>query len=421
MATVIPFHGMRFTAKAGDIKELCCPPYDIISEEQRAEYLSVNQRNIIRLELPEGDEPYKKAGELLESWLDSGVLAVDSEKCFYVYSEEFSVNGRVYSFKGIIGRVELREFSDGVILPHENTLSKAKEGRFRLMKATGCNFSQIYSLYFDKKKETAAVINEISDSSPLAEFTDGDSVTHRLWSCSDSRICDAVTAQFVDRQLFIADGHHRYETGLNYLKSLSDSERTEGSKYIMMMLVDIEDDGLVVLPTHRIVHGISGFDSEELLKKSSEYFDVESVDGLTTLEERLGRSYNEGKTAFGCLTGGGYSLLTLKDSAFGSDAFNGISPALRGLDVTVLHTLILERILGIDKANMAAGTSLSYTRSTAEGVKAVDGGANACFFLNPTRLEEIAEVAAAGEKMPQKSTYFYPKLITGLVMNKLDV
>ena len=186
MAEIRAFKALRFdTEKAGAIEELVCPPYDIISEEQRQEYIYRNPNNIIRLELPKGDEPYKTAGEVLKKWLDSGVLKKDSEDAVYIYEEEFSINGIHAKFKGCIVRVKIEEFSKGVVLPHEETLSKAKEDRFNLMKATNCNFSQIYSLYMDSEHKIINRLDKLSECKPEIELTDGDEVTHRLWIVTD--------------------------------------------------------------------------------------------------------------------------------------------------------------------------------------------------------------------------------------------
>lgn len=445
MAEVVPFKALRFTEKAGRPSDLCCPPYDIISEEQRRAYLAENEHNIIRLELPrDGEDPYRTASDVLKKWLDDGVLATDADDSFYIYGEEFTINGVTRSFKGIIGRVKLEEFSKAVILPHENTLSKAKDDRLNLMKATNCNFSEIYSLYFDDEHTTADVIASITDNTaPCAEFTDAEGVTHRLWICTDRDTLNMITEQFKERKLYIADGHHRYETGLNYrnyrradgksngnmcdgtsasvtVSATECDSAMHGYDYIMMMLVNIRDEGLVVLPTHRIVRDLENFDFDDLKNKAASDFIVDEMTDRNEMNERLDAAYNNGAKAFGCITDKGIYLFTLKKKPDEVDELSETAPSLRQLDVTVLHSLILEKYLGIDKENMAAQINLTYTRDIDEGENAVKSGADACFILNPTRITEIAEVAAAGEKMPQKSTYFYPKLITGLVMNKLD-
>ena len=218
MAEIKAFRGMRYnTEKAGEISQLCCPPYDIISEEQRLGYISENEYNIIRLELPkEGENPYQTAREILDMWRNRGVLVSEDKPAIYVYEEEFTAYGERKSIKGIIVRVHLEEFEKGIILPHEFTLSKAKEDRLNLMKATNCNFSQSYALYMDSEHTTLATIDNESKNAPKLEFTDGEGVTHRLWIVTDENVIAKLCADFADRKLYIADGHHRYETALNY-------------------------------------------------------------------------------------------------------------------------------------------------------------------------------------------------------------
>ena len=423
MAEIRAFKALRFdTEQAGAIEELVCPPYDIISEEQRQEYLYRNQNNIIRLELPKGDEPYKTAGEVLKKWLDSGVLKKDSEDAVYIYEEEFSINGIHAKFKGCIVRVKIEEFSKGVVLPHEETLSKAKEDRFNLMKATNCNFSQIYSLYMDSEHKIINRLDKLSECKPEIELTDGDEVTHRLWIVTDKDEINAICGDFADKKLYIADGHHRYETALNYRNYCRENGIGDGGEdYVMMMLVDMEHDGLVVLPTHRLVRDLESFDKEKILNDCKEYFDVSEESDVSNAESKLKELYDEGKKAFAFYSGDkGYNLLVLRDEKVIGELLPNKSRATQGLDVTVLHTLVLEKIFGIDAENMAKQINLTYTRLFDEAIESVDTGKAQCaFILNPTRVTEIRDVAAAGEKMPQKSTYFYPKLITGLVMNKL--
>ena len=424
MAEVRPFKALRFnTEKAGDISELVCPPYDIISDEQRKGYIEKNSSNIIRLELPKGSDPYKEAGNTLDKWLADGILKQDDKDSLYIYEEEFDVNGIHAKFKGCILRVKLEEFSKGIVLPHEETLSKAKEDRFNLMKATNCNFSQIYSLYMDPEHNITNRLDKLSDCTPVNELTDNEGVTHRLWIVSDPEEIKAVCDEFADKKLYIADGHHRYETALNYRNYCHETGKGTGSEnYVMMMLVDMEHPGLVVLPTHRIVRDLPSFDMDKLISCCGEYFDITQESSISEAESKLKSLYDDGKKAFALYCGGkGYTLLVLKDTDILSQLLPGKSAATQGLDVTVLHTLILEKIFGIDAENMAKQINLTYVKQFEDAVESVSSGKAQCaFILNPTRVTEIRDVAAAGEKMPQKSTYFYPKRITGLVMNRFD-
>ncbi|MFQ9951020.1 MAG: DUF1015 domain-containing protein [Clostridium sp.] len=426
MAEIKPFRALRFdTQAAGNIQQLTCPPYDIISEEQRNQYLKTNEHNVIRLELPRGENPYEEAGSLLHQWEQQGVLKQDEQEGLYIYEEEFQAHGKTMRVKGIICRVKLEEFSKGVVLPHEETLSKAKADRFQLMKATFCNFSQIYSLYMDPQHKTPDKINRLSQGTPEVEMQDGDGVIHRLWIVTDPQEIQEICSDFAQRKLYIADGHHRYETALNFrddCRKQRIAKEGDAVDYVMMMLVDMENSGLVVFPTHRLVRGLSSFDETAVKQACREYFQVEDRTDISTIEGELNALYQQGKKAFAFYTGEDrWTLLVLKDMDAVRKLLPQASAATQGLDVTVLHSLVLEKIFGIDKENMAQQINLTYTRDFQEAITSVEKNESQCaFILNPTRVTEIRDVAAAGEKMPQKSTYFYPKLITGLVMNQME-
>ena len=425
MADIKAFKGMRFdTDKAGDIAKLCCPPYDIISEEERLSFIKENENNIIRLELPKGENPYTDAAAVLKDWEDKGVLTFEDAPAIYVYEEEFTAYGKSGAVKGIIVRLKVEEFEKGVVLPHEFTLSKAKEDRLNLMKATNCNFSQIYGLYMDEEHTSLNTIDNVSSGAPDIEFTDNGGVTHRLWIIKDEEVINKLVADFKERKIYIADGHHRYETALNYRNYCREqgiSKEGDAQDFQMIYLVDMEHPGLVVFPTHRLVRDLDEFDADEVLCKCSKYFDIEAFTSTDNMEAELEAEDKEGKKAFGFYIGEGeWYKLTLKDISVMDELLPQLSAVSRSLDVTVLHTLVLEKIFGIDKANMAAQINLTYTKFFEEAISFVDSGKAQCsFVLNPTKVKEIRDVASQGEKMPQKSTYFYPKMITGLVMNKL--
>lgn len=426
MAEIKGYKGLRFNCeKAGKIEELVCPPYDIISDQQREEYIKTNPHNIIRLELPKGDDKYNKAAEILKDWLEKGILVKEDKPAIYIYEEEFTAYGERKAIKGIICRVKLEEFSKGIILPHEFTLSKAKEDRLNLMKATNCNFSQIYSLYMDGGKNTLGKIDSLSKSEPDIQLQDSDNVTHRMWIIKDEKAIADICSDFTDRKLYIADGHHRYETALNYRNYLREqglAKEGDACDYQMMMLVDMEHPGLVVFPTHRLVRNLDSFNAERVIDGCKEYFDVTEHSDINTIESTLMELYNQGKKAYAFYCGGSsYKLLVLKDTNIIKKLLPNASTATQQLDVTILHTLILEKIFGIDAENMAKQINLTYTKIFDEAISSVQQGNSQCaFILNPTRVSEIREVASNGEKMPQKSTYFYPKMITGLVMNQLE-
>lgn len=427
MAEIRPLKALRYNLeKAGPIEALTCPPYDIVSPQKRRQLLEESPYNLIRLELPqEGEDPYQQAAATLAQWRQDQVLVQDMEEGLYLYEEEFLSQvdqGQRRSVLGLVCRVRLEDFANGVILPHEETLSKAKEDRFQLMKATRCNFSSIYSLYHDQGGVTRQRLLHLKETCPPRyDFSDG-LVTHRLWVINDPEAIAALEQDFAGRKLYIADGHHRYETALRYRDTLREQGAyLPGADYILMTLTDMEDPGLTVFPTHRLVRGLEGFDGAALLSACQEDFSLAPCktrqESLAALEE----AYREGQHAFALYSGREWTVLTLKDPAVMEALLPGTSPAYRTLDVSILHSLVLERLLGIDKENMASQKNLTYTRSAEEAQRSVDQGeSQCCFLLNPTRVEEIGQVAQNGEKMPQKSTYFYPKLITGLVVNSLE-
>ena len=426
MAEIKAFGALRYTDKAGDISKNVCPPNDIISEEERLGFLAKSENNIVKLELPRGDEPYKAAAETLAEMEKAGVLAKDEKPGIYIYEEEFTAYGERKKVKGIYTRVRLREFSEGVVLPHEETLSKAKADRFNLMSTTFCNFSAIYSMYTDEERTIRTKIDALSERKPDIEFTDYEGIVQRLWCIFDEAEIAFIEKAFADKKLYIADGHHRYETALNFRKKLIEdgviTDDTHAGNYCMMFLADIDHEGLVVFPTHRMVKDLKDFDSAKALEGMAKYFDIEKKNCTKCLEKAL--LANTDKNAFGYYDGKDSYLLIMKDTAEAKAALNemldGKSDAYKSLDVSVLHNLILEKIFGIDKENMANQINLNYTRSYEEAIEKVDAGAYNCsFLLNSTKVRQIKDVATAGEKMPQKSTYFYPKLITGLVMNEI--
>ncbi|MPM78967.1 hypothetical protein SDC9_125982 [bioreactor metagenome] len=424
MALIRPFKALRYNEKKiSSIKNVCCPPYDIISQEKQDELYRADEHNIIRLELAREEDRYLASKEYLQKFLQDDILIQDNQESLYVYEEEFSAGGSRKKIKGIICLVRLEEFSKGIILPHEETLSKAKTDRFNLMKATGCNFSSIYSLYLDEENVAFPMIDGLSRNQAEAEFTDEDGITQRIWAITDTKAIERLTEVFKDKKLFIADGHHRYETALNYREYLKEKgiikDESHHGNFVMMMLVNMENDGLVVFPTHRLIRDLKGFHLDSVLEKAKEDFIIEKCFGIDNMEAVLAKKIDQ--KAF-CLYYGddAYYIFSLRDENILLKYFEQNSPAYRGLDVNVLHTLVLDKILGIDKENMAKQINLTYTRDILEAINGVKEKKYQCsFILNPTKISEIKDVSLANEKMPQKSTYFYPKLITGLVMNKI--
>ncbi len=433
MANVKPFLGLRYdTSVVGTLKNVTTPPYDIISPEEQENY-SKNEHSIIHLELgktfetdTELNNRYTRANDALTDWMEKGVLKYEDAPAYYLYEELFSLpDGTVKSLKGILSAVELVPFSEKVILPHEETLSKAKADRFQLMEKTHANFSPIYFLYMDEKKTVNQIIAEISKTAPTESFKTEDGITHNMWVIKDEAVCAKIEASFADKQLFIADGHHRYETALNFRNKLAEEvpgfDKNHEGNYIMAFAVEMDDPGLVVLPTHRIVQNLESFSIDDTLTKLSENFTVEkhtSNDVTKDAENLLLK--NTDIPSFVFYTGKEeFYLLTLKNKDAMAEKLPEKSDAYRGLDVSVLHTLILDSIFGIDTVNMANQKNLVYTKFSDEAIAQVaNGNAQCSFLLNATKVRQIKDVSLLNEKMPQKSTYFYPKLITGLVIHK---
>ena len=426
MANVKPFYGLRYdTKKVGSLESVTAPPYDIISPEEQDALYNRHENNIINLELgktfdtdTEANNRYTRAKDCLNKWMDSGVLKFEDKPAYYIYEEIFTVSGAKKSLRGIISAVELVPFSEKVVLPHEETLSKAKADRFNLMEKTHANFSPIYFLYMDEKKTVNQIMSDICAGAPTETFTTDDGIIHNMWVVTDEDICEKIKESFKDKQLFIADGHHRYETALNFSKTLPENEKAQ---HILAFSVEMDDPGLVVLPTHRILKDIEKFDENSVVESLYKYFDVNKIYSENVVEtaQKL-LEENENLTAFAFYTGSDYFyLLTLKDNDVMKSILTDKSSAYCELDVSVLHTLILDRIFNIDMVNMANQKNLVYSKFAEEAIAAVKSGdANCSFLLNGTKIRQIKEVSLNNEKMPQKSTYFYPKLITGLVINK---
>ncbi len=437
MATLKPYKGLRYNSeKISELNTVMTPPYDIISEKEQKDFYEKSPYNVIRLEYGvindddnDQNNRYTRAAADLKAWMDEGILKKEDKDSLYVYEQVFTHNDVTYSCKGIITLVQLEEFSKGIVLPHEETLSKAKTDRFNLMSTTYSNFSQIYCLYLDEKKTVKHIIDNVSAKNPDISFRADDGILQNLWIIQDAETINAIVKGFADKQLFIADGHHRYETALNFRNKMREENPSYSPddlfNYVMMMVVDMDDEGLLVFPTHRMVKDIENFSETDIVSKLKENFEVQKIivsnrtDVVAkTIEYELTKCANKGKVfAFYC-GGDYYYKVSLKNFNAVKELMPNKSDAYCGLDVSVLHSLILDKIFGIDTENLANQKNLTYTRSFDEAITSVKDGSFQCsFMLNATKIREIKDVSLANEKMPQKSTYFYPKLITGLVMN----
>ena len=434
MANVIPFKGLRYnTEMFNNLDDVTAPPYDIISGDEQNALYEKSEYNIVRIDFgkasdadTEADNKYTRAGKALSEWIEKGVLKQEEKPAFYIYEQTFEYNKTPISLKGIISLVEIEEFEKKIVLPHEETLSKAKADRFDLMNATDANLSQIYSLFLDEDNSIESLIIKLSSGKPDISFVTGDNITQNIWIITDEVATAQITEKFRNKQLFIADGHHRYETALNFRnkrRSENPDAKNAPYDYVMMMLTSMNDSGLLVFPTHRMVKNIPDFDENMLLGYLTEDFTVSKVyftegDYADIITERISSVLN-GK-CFALYTGKDYYYrFDLKNANAIDNYITDKSKAYKNLDVTLLHTLVLERFLGIDQSNMANQKNLFYTRDASEAIEAVKSGEYQCSFLiNATHVSDIKEVSLANEKMPQKSTYFWPKLVTGIVINK---
>ena len=446
MAKIIPFKGILYNKeKIRDMKDVVAPPYDVISPPEQEELYKRHENNVVRLILgkeSDSDTPdnnrYTKAKDSFDSWQKNSILIKDAFPSIYVYSQEYHL-GETEGFEkkrrlGFIALSKLENFGEGKIHPHENTLAKPKEDRLKLMQHCNANFSSIFGLFSDPSKRIDSVLKDYMRHSPLYDLVDDAGMRHTLWAIRDNKVIQIITGVMSDKQVFIADGHHRYETAINYRNEMREKlpnfTGEELYNYVMMYFTNTNSEGLSILPIHRLVSNLSNFDKKKIIKKAGEFFNIEKLSlnesDEKTVKQKLFsdiKERGEKEHIFGMYLGNDeYLLLTLKDEdVLDRLITNSRHPSWKKLDVTILHTLLIEKVLGISEKNLAEQKNITYTISGDEAIKDVKAGKyQIALFLNPTKIEEVKDVAAAGEKMPQKSTFFYPKLLTGLVMNKLE-
>ncbi|MEW6621407.1 MAG: DUF1015 domain-containing protein [bacterium] len=406
MAQISPFKGILYNQeKIQDLSLVVTPPYDVISEIQQERYYQKHPYNCIRLilgkDLPEDNEKnnkYTRAADYFHQWLYAEILKQDLTETIYPLIQRFSFHNKNITRAGFITLMRLEEFGNSVF-PHEKTLSKPKQDRLNLMLATKANFCQVFGLYSDEK----GILDEYLKvkEEPIVEIMDENEVSHQLVRLKDKTKIEEIKAIMQSKPIFIADGHHRYETALNAQKIL-------GYNFIMIYLTKMEDEGLTILPTHRLVK-INTHPS------FSPFFEVEKVNTCNELLEKM-EMMKESHYVFGMYAEGKNYLLILKDNEIMDKLIGDEKPEeYKKLDVSILQTVVINHILKITDIEAHIG----YTHNEKEAILLVDEGKyNLAFFLNPTRISQLKEMSLKHELMPQKSTYFYPKLLTGLVMNK---
>lgn len=425
MAKIYPFRAIRYNqAKVKDLSNVVCPPYDVISSNDQAKYYRQDPYNVVRLILGKDypdDDPahnrYARAHEFFVGWLKEGILKQDEEPSIYIYSQRYRLNREAYERCGFICLVRLEDFGQKVVFPHEKTFPKPKEDRLKLIRATRANLSPIFALYQDKGRIIPRLLTSCLKSEPLLDLEDKDEVRHRLWAITDMDRIDKIVNQMKRKPIFIADGHHRYETALAFRDEMRAKTKSftgkEPFNRMMVCLVDMDDKGLIILPTHRLVGGVGKMGIRTLKEKLSSNFSVKQS-SARTLFSRMRACMD--KHVFGMYHRRKYYLLTLKDEGVLDEVVDPTKPIVwKRLDVTILSSLILEGCLGIRPSD----ENVSYTKDRSQARALVDSGRfELAFFLNPVSSEQVKLIAFAHQLMPPKSTYFYPKLLTGLVINK---
>jgi len=440
MASIYPFRAWRYNPSAVKLDEVVTQPYDKISPAMQQAYYQRSPYNLVRiiLGLPElfdaerGESVYTRAARDLRAWREQGILVQEKDPCILAYSQRFTVPGTnvVKERRGFIALGKLHDYAEKVVFRHEYTLSKPKSDRLNLLKATHAHFGQIFMLYSDPAGSVEKILYE-GNGPAEAEITDEYGVLHRLWKVSDPAAIRLLTTAMADKKLIIADGHHRYETALNYSKehvpaSVAQSEHSTNQlpqpafpeAAVMMTFVNMDADGLVILPTHRVVHDLPGFEPTAFTRAAEKYFTVEalpSADASNYVDTLAGQK----TTAFVAVTRTGAFLLRAKPEAV--TALADLPEHQRQLDLSYLHTIVLDRLLGLDAEKVREQTNIRYLRDAGEAVDQVRRGeADVAFLINPVTMEQLREVAFAGSVMPQKSTDFYPKLLSGLAIYALD-
>jgi uncharacterized protein (DUF1015 family) len=435
MADVQPLRGIRYNSETlGNLAQVITPPYDVISEEAQANYYARSPYNIIRLELGLdvlGDTSlnnrYTRAATTFAEWRANSILQQETTRCYYLYQQIFTHNSQTYTRTSLLARVHLEPWSARIILPHEHTMAKPKDDRLKLLRACVTNLSPIMSLYDDPQGRIRRLLSSYAENVEV-QIIDDVNEGHRLHPITEEHQISLIHNFFAERQLYIADGHHRYETALNYREEVRVMHRNldpkDAANFVLMALTDIDDPGLLVLPTHRLLIGLSQdalnrLTSQQLARYFTVYDTGEASASSDVLLEGLAQK-GVYQPSFVLSTTQKTWLLSLNEAGKARMGESSHSSAWNELDVAIAHTLILEDILGLKAEDMAAGTHIRYIRDAQQALHTIQTSqAQVALILNATRVRQICDVADADDRMPQKSTYFYPKLITGLVMNPL--
>jgi uncharacterized protein (DUF1015 family) len=424
MADVQPLRALHYDpAVAGPLQDVVAPPYDVIDSEQRAALIERSPNNVIAVDLPQGEpDPYAAAREQFERWQEQGVIVRDEQPAIWAHTQDYTgPDGQRRTRRGFFCRVRIEGYGPGRVRPHERTHPGPKEDRLRLTRATRANISPIFSLFSDPTNAAWDALEPATkNESPWGEVTDADGTVHRIWRVADARAIAAVQAATRDAELLIADGHHRYETMQAYAEEVeaAGTPANDEHRYILMCLVALQDPGLTVFPTHRLVNELDEPRRQALAEALARDFQTREV-----AADEVAPEPGSGPLELGYVSSHDERCyrLTLKDQAIADAALSGHSDAYRHLDTGVLETLLLKGALGLSDEDISHFNGLFYARDTAEALRVVRAGEyEAAFLMRPTPIEQVREVAAEGENMPPKSTYFFPKLLTGLLFNPLS-
>ena len=432
MADIRPFRAIRYDLQRVPAAQVVTQPYDKITPAMQEGYYAASPYNLVRIVLgrrePEdevNDNVYTRAAGYGRQWRTEGIFRQDAEPSIYAYSQAFTApSGSKFERRGFIALGRVEDYSAKVVFRHEQTLSKPKADRLDLLRATRAHYEQLFLLYEDSG-EIDALLTPERKAAPAIDVADEYGVAHRVWQISDPGVIAAVQEKMRDKKLVIADGHHRYETALNFrdeCRAAPSPNPQAPYEFVMLTFVNMNDPGLLVLPTHRVVHSLQSFSVDEFQKSSSRFYTVEEIDPAldagraTELLRERGRA---GTALLAVTAHRAFVLYSPKPAA--SQFFAGLSPRQQALDVVQLHKCLLEGVLKLSEESIRNQQNLSYLRDAAEALDQVrKGAANIAFLMNPCPVEQVRDVAFAGEVMPQKSTDFYPKLLSGLTAYALD-
>lgn len=422
---VEPFRGLFFNPRrCGDLAPVVAPPYDLIGPQRQEQLYQRSPYNVVRLELNREADRYRAAAEMLADWRREGVVEQASSPAIHLYTQSFAIDGRQLSRTGLVVTLRLEEFAPGKILPHERTFAAAKQDRLHLLSATQVNLSSIFGLYPGDHAELDQLRDEVARREPAFTVRDDLGIGNELRTIADPAQIRIVQKALADVRLLIADGHHRYETALTYRRqrraAQGEPAALQAYDYVMITLTSCAEPGLVILPTHRVVRQIDAAAVHDFDRRAAELFDIEDFTDPDRLLERL-KYAASGTLGMALSADSKLRLLRLRDHAAMAAAAPQMAPEVRQLEVSILHALVFERLLGIGEAAVKSGAPLEYMVDARAALAAVrERRAAGAFLMNPPSIADVERVSDAGATMPEKSTYFYPKLLTGLVMNPLS-